>query len=256
MRVHCILERCLRLPAVLFPVLVVIHWNSWFNSVLYLAQYTEGILKFFSNECEFRNSSIEYIVDMFKDSNAAVLLKVQIRHLSTDLEGSDYPYAHKLQDELTHCRILCRGVQTVFFPTWNHSICSNAVVKEGVKGRLKSCIQRCLLTLANHMANRTSVLYQNDRKRRWMKSVQNECRMQLPFLSDLNVNTFYFHKQLLSHVEKGDKCNVQLLLAVKLKYPKFSEAALRCLWLPASSLYAEWFFSKLNLCHRQENTDD
>ncbi|KAJ8875927.1 hypothetical protein PR048_023835 [Dryococelus australis] len=40
---------------------------------------------------------------------------------------------------------------------------------------------------------------------------------------------------------------IQLLLAVKHKHPEFSEATLRCLWLPASSVNAERFFSKFNL---------
>ncbi|KAJ8880719.1 hypothetical protein PR048_017189, partial [Dryococelus australis] len=75
----------------------------------------------------------------------------------------------------------------------------------------------------------------------------NECRI------DLSVDIFternlYFDRQLLSHVEEGDKCDdVQLLLAVKLRYPEFSEAASRCLLLPASSVDAKRFFSKLNL---------
>ncbi|KAJ8892031.1 hypothetical protein PR048_004596 [Dryococelus australis] len=47
--------------------------------------------------------------------------------------------------------------------------------------------------------------------------------------------------------KEGDKFDdVQLLLAAKLRYPEFSEVALICLWLPASSVKAEVFFSKFN----------
>ncbi|KAJ8875928.1 hypothetical protein PR048_023836 [Dryococelus australis] len=135
--------------AFLFPVPVVTRWNSWFNSILYLAQYVVGSLKFFSNECEFINNSIEYI-----DSNAAFLLKVQIKFVSeicvkikvliTDLESSDYSYGHKLQDELD---TLQNSLQRCADGSFPHGIiqllnqCSNAVVKEDVKGILKSCMQ-------------------------------------------------------------------------------------------------------------------
>ncbi|KAJ8887913.1 hypothetical protein PR048_007397 [Dryococelus australis] len=142
--------------ASLFPVPVVTCWNSWFNSELYLAQYIEGILKFFSNECEFTNSSIEYIVDMFKFVSEICM---KIKALITDLEGSDYPYAHKLQNSLQ--RYAGGSFPHGTIQLLNQS--SNAAVKEG--------------------------------------------------------------KQLLSHVEEGD---IQLLLAVRLKYPEFTEAALRC----------------------------
>ncbi|KAJ8887309.1 hypothetical protein PR048_013524 [Dryococelus australis] len=71
------------------------------------------------------------------------------------------------------------------------------------------------------------------------KAEQNR---RLLFMSDINPDTFaesynYFHEQLFSNRQEGSKVNVvQLLLAVKIKYPEFAEAALCSIWAPVSSV--------------------
>ncbi|PSN31337.1 hypothetical protein C0J52_24051 [Blattella germanica] len=58
----------------------------------------------------------------------------------------------------------------------------------------------------------------------------------------------YFHKNLRDAV--GDNSNadcLQMLLAMKLKFPLFAKAAIQSIWAPTNSVDAERCFSKYNL---------
>ncbi|PSN54596.1 hypothetical protein C0J52_07375 [Blattella germanica] len=124
-------------------------------------------------------------------------------------------------------------------------------------------MKKCQVKLANHMAeNETNIIFKainklfNSGMAGQIIDVNPQkviTKSRIPYFNKVNDDYFlcaseYFHKNLQDAV--GDNSNVdclQMLLAMKFKFPFFDEAAIQSIWTPTNSVDAERFFSKYNL---------
>lgn len=263
------------LVAKLFPSPVITRWNSWFRSVVYIDEYIEPLQQFLES-WEPKNASVQAVCEMLTEKNLVVLkIKskfvsescVKIISLITVLEGSTYPYAHLLWDDLTDLADELKRFSTGAFPRKTIELLqeqNNAIIKASVTSEMKACAMKSLLKLTSHMhpcpANdfyKEAHLLLNPAK----AGQRTEINRNLALVSKRKLSTFcklddetflegygYFHRQLITEIKEGTKIDiVQLLLAVSIPKPEFGEAALQTVWAPVSSVDAERFLSSYNL---------
>ncbi|KAJ8876149.1 hypothetical protein PR048_024058, partial [Dryococelus australis] len=161
---YFIKESCLSLPSILFPEPVTIRWNSWFKAVQYLNKYIDVLVDFLNKIGEESHSS--------STAKSAVQLKVEIVFVSevsekiseliNTLEGSKYPYGHKLWDELKAVSSALERYAHGRLPSETERLvnaCYYVATKEKKK-KVRECMEKCSAKLTKHMKkNKTNYFF-------------------------------------------------------------------------------------------------
>lgn len=271
-------EKHSSLPALLFPAPVITRWNSWFQAVEYLHKYFHALVGFFNIVAkEPHNSSSSDVITMFQDKQLSQQLKIQITFVSevclkigaliTTLEGSKYPFAHKLWNELKMVRSSLERYAHGGLPSETEkevNLCTNVTTKEKLKEQIRQCMQKCFAKLDSHMqGNRTNEFFMalgslfdptvaGQNVKIHVGSLET-LKDKIPFFSEISRDDFIesyesFHDHLVANIRSNNEVDcLQMLLALKLTSSKFADAALKSIWAPTNSVDAERFFSKYNI---------
>lgn len=272
------------LRPLLFPNPVITRWNSWFKSVSYLGNYIDAIILFL-HQYENKNGSADIVCGMFEDVNVAFMLKTQcvfiaeicepIMKLLSTLEGSLYPYAHLIWDQLQSLSAnLKRYSEGVFPPKTNEQLTkiTSLANRAKVTANLKESCQKGHTKLMLHMRPGTANdIYKEagqlfnpaiaGQTVRVNETLLKQKMRKLPAFVAVSEQTFidgylYFHRQLTSLLAEGDKVDiVQLLSATRETNAEFANAALRTVWSPVNSVAVESFFSRYNLVLNDRRTN-
>lgn len=255
----------------LFPSPVVTRWNSWFAAVIYLCDYIDAILEFFK-QWEPQNASVKSVCKKGSKETMCVLKTKltfvsetckRIVELIKTLEGSKYPFAHLIWDNLMQLSGELKRYSEGAFPSGTQKLANeikNDVIKSSTLASIKNCAIKSLTKLNTLMSPSPANNFYREAGNLFNPAKAGQCvnincikliasKNMLPTFSCLTDDEFcdgylYFHSQMKDHIREGNTVDlVQLLLAVSIAKPNFGAAALKTIWMPASSVDAERFLS-------------
>lgn len=258
--------------AKLFPMPVVTRWNSWFESVFYLAEYFLHIVEFFrgAEYQEVSNAGIKYLTAL-SDKDAKVILaqctfiKCQTPGLVKTLkklEGGNYPTAHTLYNDveciLNDLDCISKGVFSSDF----ESATSKLSTREDAHVR-----HECQKTAALAM-NKLQGLLNSDPSAATFKALKlfnpkdiilNQSENIIPLLKTIpelkefdKTDLFKGYQALKEIVQDTSKTEnhldiVKILIALSVNYHHFALAALQAVWRPTNNVDSERLLSHYNL---------
>ncbi|KAJ8868142.1 hypothetical protein PR048_031951 [Dryococelus australis] len=126
----------------LFPSLVVIRWNSWFHAVEYLDECLTHLVTFFKKKGSECSAAVKYFKQLEEDQ--MTVLKCQSKFI---LEGSSYPFAHKLHSKLSDVKTCFND--RVFEPETSCSLANPSCLKASTAAKLAATGQKCFLKLSS-----------------------------------------------------------------------------------------------------------
>lgn len=252
----------------LFPSPVMTRWNSWFNSVQYLNEYLDDLIEFLS-EVEGGGSCIEY----FKNIKAQQVYEIKcssqflLEHGSSliemivVLEGSTYPFIHKLYSKLTDLQnsffLVSRGTFGLKTREVVETVTS-AVRKCTVQEQLKSVGLQCNKKLTSLLdKDTTGILVKSmsklfDTRNISINLVDDSLWLtakNVPLLGNISQKEFCegylaFQAQVKAMLEEqGDVDILSVLLGLKEEHHNFVKNATAAVWIPPSNVDSERAFS-------------
>lgn len=147
----------------LFPSPIITRWNTWFHAVAYLDEYCDAVVQFL-RQYEPKNPSIDCVLELLDSAASSVVIKIQLKFVSevcqkfisliNKLEGSSYPYAHLLWDDLQTLATTLKRQADGAFPTQTMTMLKEVkkiTTQNEITVNLKECSQKSALKLASHM---------------------------------------------------------------------------------------------------------
>lgn len=264
-----------QLPKLLFPDPVITRWNSWFHCVQYLDSYLPAIVEFLKT-WENKNTSVDLLLESFENKTTSDLIFLQCKFVSNictnivslikKLEGSKYPFAHLLWEELECIKTQLKRNGDGLFSQSTKDLIDKMQEKNKPHARdlLKSAAQKSLLKLCTHtLPNATNIFLKElsenfnpaicGAKLSIDESVLLASLKKIPHFekvpqNDLIEGYLSLHRHILKSVKSNEQPDVlQMLLCEKIKFEAFCSAALSAIWSPVNSVDAERYFSRYNL---------
>ncbi|XP_063227740.1 uncharacterized protein LOC134533894 [Bacillus rossius redtenbacheri] len=253
----------------LFPSPVLTRWNSWFRAVEYIDTYLPHLLEYFKTEdAETSGSSTEYYMQMSMDKVAVLQCEARfvVEHCKSTvelleiLEGSSYPFAHRLLGKLYDLKTSFKlASDNTFHPETTQMLNSQLCLKSAVRATLVSTGQKSLLKLSSLIASDPAKDFVEcmgalfDPREIACKGLevdavelQNKVE-KVPFLSQVPFRlVLEGYTQTKQAVLKSISKNVDILtilLSLKSDFPEYATNAVKCLWIPVSNVDSERAFS-------------
>lgn len=254
-----------------FPLPVMTRWNSWYHSVEYVNEYLTPMVEFLKN-VEDGGTSIHY----FKNLTMVEIVVIQcqaafvVEHCKSTidaivvLEGSSYPYAHKLHAKLKDLQrsyiIIGEGnfnVQTTALLQQLQPKLRTPLIQKLKNVALKSSTKLSSLQLLDPATDFLTAISKLFNPRDIVTTTNEEVKASaknVPFLSDLTTNVGLLLEgycalkaKVCSEVSQGrDVVILTTLLGLKADHSDFVESAVRAIWLPVSNVDSERGFSAYN----------
>ncbi|XP_063234984.1 uncharacterized protein LOC134537934 [Bacillus rossius redtenbacheri] len=252
----------------LFPSPVLTRWNSWFTSVTYLDKYLVHLVEFFRQQDFDGADATEYFKSLSTDQ--VLVLQCEAKFvveyckktvdLLECLEGSSYPFAHKLCVKLSDLKTGFKLVSDRNFGGETAKLLNSAACLKAATGaKLAVTGQKSFLKLSSLMGGDPAKSFLENigflfnpreiiSRGPEIDAVNLQNRVQaVPLLRDITFQKFLDgyaatkHAVLKSEIGKVDMLRV--LLSLKNDFPEFSDSAIKCLWLPVSNVDSERAFS-------------
>ncbi|XP_063240838.1 uncharacterized protein LOC134541343 isoform X1 [Bacillus rossius redtenbacheri] len=256
----------------LFPIPVIIRWNSWFTSVFYLADYLLDIADFCQKDeiKVLQNAGVEYFSAISKQHLAVVHVQAifvkehakELVDLMLKLEGSSYPTSHLLHGELEHLKECYTAVSNgVYFDNTQSALESLSPTKAA---EAKLSLQR---VVSQAQAKLTSLMAQDPSKKMFEHlkvldpkyiilatvnpSLIENIRNIFGFtsLDTEEITSGFCHLQAALNQQVSESNRPDILTAlrvVKLTRPDFATKCFEAIWFPCANVDCERFLSSYN----------
>ncbi|EOB13052.1 hypothetical protein NBO_225g0001, partial [Nosema bombycis CQ1] len=221
------------------------------------------------------NSSVLLLMECCSEPNFNQKLKIQMTFISEfcprimklidNLEGTSYPFAHLLWDKLEDLKSSLERQSQEYYDE-KTSLCLKDNVENGecMKNMLRLACEKSLNKLSKHMnLNETNEAFFNISQLFSPSVAVSSSTLNISALLDSfsKIPFFHgipqielvdgysnFHRLIRRSIALNEIPNIEdILLAVKLNFPSFAEAALQSIWSPTNSVDAERFFSIYNV---------